>query len=459
MENYTEQSLKSSVKGIHITGMNVAMIAASVILYILLTATAMRVSATLRATYQAINDFYVSTQNETLMLEGSDYLTEQARLYVITLERVYADNYFTELHQIRRRETALEQLLDGELGEEVDAYWNAALEKSNLLAEQEQYAMRLAAGSGTLTEELAAVELRAEDAVLTPEEQLEQARDLLLGTGYQTAKQELRENIQNASETLNSSIQITMELGYENFQGAMQEHKQLILFHAIVTAIGFVLTVLLVVFPMTHFIKHIKAREKVRVLGAYECKCLAQTYNVMLAKNEDHEHRLRHQAEHDALTGLLNRGAFDALRQKLSTEQKTVGLLIVDVDKFKQVNDNYGHEMGDQVLRRVAELLTEKFGNIGTPCRVGGDEFSVILTGVPQEKEPEVQAQVEAVNALLTHPNDGLPVVSLSVGGAFSGSGFTDGLYKRADVALYVVKENGRCGCRFYSKEMDEIEV
>ena len=115
--------------------------------------------------------------------------------------------------------------------------------------------------------------------------------------------------------------------------------------------------------------------------------------------------------------------------------------------------------MGDKVLQRVAGLLTENFGDTGTPCRVGGDEFSVVLTDVPQEKEPEVQARVEAINELLTHPRDGLPVVSLSVGGAFSQDGFTDSLYKHADVALYVVKENGRCGCRFYTEEMAEIEV
>ncbi|MDE7243960.1 MAG: GGDEF domain-containing protein, partial [Oscillospiraceae bacterium] len=256
-----------------------------------------------------------------------------------------------------------------------------------------------------------------------------------------------------------SNIQITMERGYDNFKGAMQEHQILILCHAIVTALGFVLTILLVVFPMTHYIKQIKARESLRVMGAYECKCLAQTYNVMLAKNEDHENRLRHQAEHDALTGLLNRGTFEQMRQKLSAEKKTVGLLIVDVDKFKQVNDGYGHEMGDKVLQRVAGLLTENFGDTGIPCRVGGDEFSVILTGVAPEKEPDVQAQVEAINELLTHPADGLPVVSLSVGGAFSRDGFTDGLYKHADVALYAVKENGRCGCRFYNEKMEAIEV
>nr|MDE7244095.1 hypothetical protein [Oscillospiraceae bacterium] len=210
MENYTEQSPKPSIRGIHITGMNAVIIAASLVLYILLTATAQRVSATLRATYQATNDFYVSTQNEALMLEGTDYLTEQARLYVVTLDRTYIDNYITELNDTHRRETALERLLESDLGEEVNAYWHAALEKSGELVEQELYALRLAADSRdeTLPEALRDVELREEDAVLSQEEKLDKAKDLLFGTALAAAKQQVKDHIESAGTVLNGNIQI-----------------------------------------------------------------------------------------------------------------------------------------------------------------------------------------------------------------------------------------------------------
>ncbi len=458
MEKITKQS---ALKGIHISRMHIVIILMSAVLYILLTATAYRVSSSLWASYTAMDISFVTIENEKLLLDGSDYLTEQARLYAVALDDTYIDNYFTELYDTRSRETAVEKLVELELDEKVTAYWLSAKDESDALTEPEIYAMRLAAASQNREPALLVreVSLTEEDAALSSEEQLNKAQNMLFGTEYCSAKQQIRDDINYASSELIDSLKVTMERGHENFKQAMSEHKILILIHAVGTVIGFVLTILLVVLPMTYFVKHIKAGEKMRVVGAYECKCLAQTYNTMFAQNIDNQHRLRHQAEHDALTGLLNRGAFENLRQKLSAEKKPVGLLIVDVDKFKQVNDGYGHEMGDKVLQRVANLLTENFQEIGSPCRVGGDEFSVILTKASQEQEKSLQARVEAINDLLTHPKDGLPVVSLSVGGAFSGEGFTDGLYKRADAALYVVKENGRCGCRFYSSEMADIAV
>ena len=130
--------------------------------------------------------------------------------------------------------------------------------------------------------------------------------------------------------------------------------------------------------------------------------------------------------------------------------QIPLGFLIVDVDKFKLVNDGYGHEVGDQVLKKVAKLLKEKFRASDYPARIGGDEFAVILPNVTVDLSMIIEKKITELNDILMHPNDGLPQVSLSVGGAFSESGFTDDLYKKADEALYEVKENGRCGCRFY---------
>ena len=126
-----------------------------------------------------------------------------------------------------------------------------------------------------------------------------------------------------------------------------------------------------------------------------------------------------------------------------------LAFLIIDVDKFKLVNDNFGHEVGDLVLKKVAKLLQESFRATDYPARIGGDEFAVILTDMTVEMQPVIEGKIQKMNEILMNPEDGLPQVSLSVGGAFSEKGFTEDLYKRADVALYEVKEHGRCGCRF----------
>ena len=74
------------------------------------------------------------------------------------------------------------------------------------------------------------------------------------------------------------------------------------------------------------------------------------------------------------------------------------------------------------------------------------------MTECTQDLKPVIQKKVESINKRLTHPDDGLPEVSLSIGIAFSPKGFPEELYSMADRALYIVKENGRCGCHFYEE-------
>ncbi len=113
---------------------------------------------------------------------------------------------------------------------------------------------------------------------------------------------------------------------------------------------------------------------------------LAKRFGDAAALAIDNAHiraRLEHQAETDALTGLYNHRAFhDRLRQALmraSAEHETVGLLMLDLDDFKKVNDVYGHGIGDQFLIQVADVLRSTVRQGDVVCRVGGEEFSVIL--------------------------------------------------------------------------------
>lgn len=444
------------IKGIHISHMHTVIIVITGVLSILMIATAHHVSEVLHKSYMAVNDFAMCTLTEHSFIEASDYLTEQVRLYTVTGDREYVDNYFQEMQQTRRREAAIAELSGYDVEAETVNALQSALDRSNALVEREIYAIRLA--TAALDRDVAAfpqavreTELTSEDQFLTPDEMQEKARDLVFGATYQAAKGQIKSDMEYSLTSLENTIKGRMEEGYVSFQVAMQNHRILIDVQFAATLAGFLFTILLVVLPMSAYVRHIKAGEPLRVVGAYECKCLAHTCNVMFAQNAAQEDQLRHQAEHDALTGLLNRGAFDALQQTLSQESRPVGLLIVDVDKFKQVNDGYGHEMGDKVLKKVAGLLEENFQSIGRPARIGGDEFAVILTDVGREEESSILAKIHAINDLLTHPAGDFPVVSLSVGGAFSEGGFSDSLYKRADSALYGVKEHGRCGCRFYA--------
>ena len=128
-----------------------------------------------------------------------------------------------------------------------------------------------------------------------------------------------------------------------------------------------------------------------------------------------------------------------------------MALILIDVDHFKDINDTYGHAVGDRVLKRVADILRHSFRSVDNICRIGGDEFAVIMTRANSSMEQIVVNKINRANDLLQHPKDDLPPVSLSVGVAFSDRDNPQGdIFKDADSALYEVKRAGRRGCAIY---------
>jgi diguanylate cyclase (GGDEF)-like protein len=158
--------------------------------------------------------------------------------------------------------------------------------------------------------------------------------------------------------------------------------------------------------------------------------------------------KLSYEAAHDPLTGLYNRSSFELLQKQ--HRDRGFALLLIDVDKFKHINDTYGHDMGDKVLIRVARVLQDSFREADKVCRIGGDEFCVIMLDAASSVKDTIREKVAAVEKALSTPENGIPPVTLSVGVAFTDAQ-KDGesLYKNADRALYKVKEGGRNGCEF----------
>ena len=118
---------------------------------------------------------------------------------------------------------------------------------------------------------------------------------------------------------------------------------------------------------------------------------------------------------------------------------------MIDVDKFKEYNDTYGHDVGDRVLKRVADVLSGSFRSEDFVARIGGDEFCVIMQHVNSDLRPLVEGKLRAINEKLGVPLDGLPVITLSIGAAFGDRLEADeDIFKDADDALYRVKRAGR---------------
>ena len=187
------------------------------------------------------------------------------------------------------------------------------------------------------------------------------------------------------------------------------------------------------------------------MLAVAELLDLALAYNEVYRENRETQKLIRHGAEHDVLTDTLNRSSFEKILNIYENGETPFAMIICDVDIFKHVNDTYGHAVGDQILKKVASLLQTTFRSIDYVCRIGGDEFAVIMVDVSQELDYTVRDKIITINNQLSCPADDLPAVSLSVGVAFTERANPgESIFKDADKALYHVKQNGKHGCGFY---------
>jgi diguanylate cyclase (GGDEF)-like protein/PAS domain S-box-containing protein len=163
------------------------------------------------------------------------------------------------------------------------------------------------------------------------------------------------------------------------------------------------------------------------------------------------EAELLHRAFHDALTGLANRALLldrvDHAMAHGARAGECVGILFIDLDDFKAINDTQGHSSGDRILQHVAETLLAATRGCDTVARLGGDEFAVLLERLNKEEGPEVAAQ-RIVNALArpveVQPGRAVPVrASIGIAVHEPGEG-RDELLRNADVALYEAKSRSR---------------
>ena len=159
------------------------------------------------------------------------------------------------------------------------------------------------------------------------------------------------------------------------------------------------------------------------------------------------------QAHTDSVTGLANRRAFDIeLARGITQRQRcgtSISLLLLDIDKFKQVNDNHGHQVGDEILKEICGQLTAASPTGAMAARLGGDEFGVILAGTDLKEASLIAEDVrQAIGKKPLSLGGEQHVITMSIGISEAQVDNTAAeLIRRADSALYAAKEAGRNCC------------
>ena len=368
------------------------------------------------------------------------------------------ENYFTEAEVTRRRDTAIEtmeaRLPDSDALESL----KNAMKESVALMDREYYAMTLmllAQGDDDIPEAMKDVVITAEDLALIPEEKEKLAREMMHDDGYYDQKNMIRANLSQCIEELKAGTYGTQSLMEKKMHSDLVWMTVLIVVQSLAIVLLLWVTTSLGINPLIKAVEHIKRDQKLPITGANEFRYLAGTYNNMYTVYKKSIDNLSFKASHDELTGVYNRSGYDLIRD--SVDLSTTAFLLFDADRFKRINDDYGHEVGDDILKKIGRILMYNFRSDDYVCRIGGDEFMVLMIHVTENVRHLIESKVLQINKELTETEDGLPPVTLSVGVAMNRDAKNpQELFHDADVALYYVKEHGRNGCCFYEPELRE---
>lgn len=388
---------------------------------------------------------------------ASDLLTNDVRLFVMTSDRKYMDSYFEEANITRSREKAIEKFESMFPDNIFIADLNKAVSESEKLMKTEYYSMRLICDvvgfdKTTLDAEIINVSISKEDNSLANDEKIVKAQNLVSNRNYEESKNTIiynldicldgivsyTENRQNYYIMVFKDVFIKLEIG-------------LFILIVILLTSSFIVRKLIVK-PLLTYNESIEKDQVFPVIGVVELQTLAENYNKVYEDNQETQRLIRHEAEHDALTGLLNRGSFNKVLPIYLNGKVPFSLILLDIDTFKFYNDNYGHQLGDKVIKRVTSQLENTFSTKDYVFRIGGDEFAIIVVEMPSANKDSISERLEKLKIELIKSEKDLPPVTISAGITFSdyeGENKMD-VFRQADEALYFSKEHGKNSYSFY---------
>lgn len=448
----TDEQKKKRTRGVSLNLLNILLVFIGIVVGILMIINNVQTNKNYHVMDEVISESLLS-QNATGMMEGiSTGMSASAQAFVESGEIGNVHSYIGQ-----------RGALNAEFGEtgmfsrkrlEEDPYLAQAISAFDALRTTEWTAMRLKAATlpmpeSALPEMLQAVKLSEEDAALSAEEKVAKAAAMLSTPEYAALKTQLTDAVDESHRFVSERASEQSASASEALKNVVNRQRLLIILFIVVAFFALVANRMMVLQPIIRSTKMLDSRERIPERGCSEMRHLAHVYNDVLQDNKVKAEALSYAASHDALTGLYNRAAFDKAYSQSS--KSTVGILMVDVDDFKHFNDEYGHDMGDRVLNRVTDALKHSLRENDMICRIGGDEFGIIMADAGIDQADRVREMAASINAKLSKGTEDTPPITISVGAAFwNRPNPGPDIFKDADTALLDVKKSGKSNCKIY---------
>lgn len=445
-------SKKKGFRGISLNLSNFIMICIGVVVALLMVHANYQTNENYHLMDAAIRDSILSQESTGKMESISSSMSGSALAFVETGDPRHVFAYIGQQTELNS-DFGSNGMLSSERQKE-DLNLAQAVSAFDAIRNTEWSAMRLKADVlpiplSSLPELLQRITLSDEDAALSNDEKEQKASSMLNSPEYIGLKTQLAGSVDASHRFVSERASERTAKASALLRGVVLRQRILIIVFIVIAFLALIMNRVLVLQPINRSAELLDRRQPIPVRGSAEMRHLARIYNDVLQDNQAKTEALSYTASHDALTGLWNRAAFDKAVRLYRGGR--IGILFVDVDHFKQFNDDYGHDTGDRVLVRVADTLKHHFREEDHISRIGGDEFCVILLDVCQEQADHIYQTVSKINESLAASAEDLPSISISVGAAFwDRPDPAADIVKDADTALLQVKKSRASNCFVY---------
>ena len=386
--------------------------------------------------------------------QQSDGLTLYVNNYVETGSTDALMSYFAIIdNQLREREI--------EAAEQYDVNCTTlkqALTLSDALAEREVHAFALMATvRGTIRTAPHQVQeyvLPLKERKLSDEEKNRLAERIVQGQEYYTYKNKIYEKLNQFETGVMERTEERLMAETESISLLLHIQNAFEIFEELTIICLSILLYRQVTVVLRRYIRSISQDEAITPGGTTELRYLAAVINQYVALQSRRQKELRTIAELDPLTQIPNRRALEEFMSRIFRRKDMHGaFVILDVDDFKRINDNYGHDLGDVALQNLVAQIHECIRADDFLARFGGDEFVIWMDGIAQNDVEAIKEKIQEINHRMILVANMTMLISVSAGVTFCqyGDMYKDTLH-RADTALYEMKRTGKQGCAVYEE-------